>query len=55
MSTPAAKTSPPPDDDLKAGEREAGFEVAMTNESDNDQFDANDRVGPGERACGRWR
>src|SRR5260370_9943023 len=35
-------------DDLKTGESEAGLEVAVTDEGDNDQFNPDDCVGPGE-------
>ena len=38
------------DDDLQTGEGEAGLEVAMADEGDNDEFGPDDRVGPCE--CG---
>src|ERR1700733_2928296 len=36
------------DDDLQAGESEAGLEVFMADEGDEDEFDSDDAVGPGE-------
>ena len=35
-------------DHLKTGEGEAGLEVAMADEGDDDKFDSNDGVSPGE-------
>src|ERR1700733_2229083 len=37
-----------PNDDLQAGERKAGLEVAMADKGDDHQFDTDDAVGPGE-------
>src|SRR5260370_391274 len=35
-------------DDLKTGESEAGLEVAVADEGDDDELDPDDRVGPGK-------
>ena len=35
-------------DDLEAGEGEAGLEVLVADEGDDDQLDSDDCVGPGE-------